>query len=132
MSRCVSWGRLLLILGIATLTTIAQSQKMVHDDVYDRVVTIKGHVEISNPEGKMAASGQYLVFRRSGCKDCLIGTFADQNGDYKILVGQGRYELIVFNPSSVRYDMIAPEQPHFVVATPNLRDTEFNIKLRVK
>lgn len=109
-----------------------QSQKIVKDDVYNRIVTIKGHVEIliNSELGRPVASGQYLVFQRDGCNDCL-GTHADANGDYKILVGPGRYKLIVYKPSPPTYDMIAPGQPRYIDASPNLQDTQFDIKLIV-
>jgi hypothetical protein len=110
-----------------------QNQTIVKNGVYNRMVTIKGHVEIlNNPElGRTPASGAYLVFQRDGCNDCLIGTYADANGDYKIRVGRGRYKLIVYNPSPPTYDMIAPGQPRYVEAAPKLQDTEFDIKLVV-
>ena len=122
-----------LAVTIIGITIVGHSQEIVKDGVYNRMVTIKGHVEIlNNPElGKTAATGQYLVFQRDGCSDCLIGTYADANGDYKIRVGRGRYRLIVYNPSPPTYDMIAPRQPRFIEATPKLEDTEFNIKLVV-
>ena len=124
-------GALATIVGGATIA--GYSQKIVNDGVYNRMVTIKGHVEIlNNPElGRTAASGAYLVFQRDGCSDCLVGTYADVNGDYKIRVGRGRYKLIVYNPSPPTYDMIAPGQPRYVEATPKLQDTEFDIKLVV-
>lgn len=111
----------------------AQSQRIVKDGVYDQMVTIKGHVEIlNNPElGRTAGSGEYLVFQRDACGDCLVGTYADANGDYKIRVGRGRYKLIVYNPSPPTYDMIAADQPRYVDASPKLQDTTFDIKLIV-
>ncbi|HZE69528.1 MAG TPA: hypothetical protein VE135_08410 [Pyrinomonadaceae bacterium] len=115
----------------ATIT--GRSQTIVKDGAYNRMVTIKGHVEIlNNPElGRTAGSGAYLVFQRHGCNDCLVGTYADANGDYKIRVGRGRYKLIVYNPSPPTYDMIAPGQPRYVDASPKLQDTQFDIKLVV-
>lgn len=102
-------------------------------DVYNQIVTIKGKVQLLNhPEyGKVPAGGQYLVFQRDGCKQCLIATKADENGNYKILVGQGKYKVIVYNPSSVRYDMLAPDQPRYVKATSIIEDTEFDINLAI-
>lgn len=123
-----------IVATIVVGATIAgHSQTIVKDGVYNRMVTIKGHVEIlNNPElGRTAGSGAYLVFQRDGCSDCLVGTYADANGDYKIRVGRGRYKLIVYNPSPPTYDMIAPGQPRYVEATPKLQDTEFDIKLVV-
>jgi hypothetical protein len=132
--------KLFTLIAMGTVATIVvgatmagRDQTIVRDGVYNRMVTIKGHVEIlNNPElGRTAGSGEYLVFQRDGCSDCLVGTYADANGDYKIRVGRGRYRLIVYNPSPPTYDMIAPGQPRYVVATPKLRETEFDIKLVV-
>ena len=118
---------------VASVAIAGHSQKIIKDDAYNRMVTIKGHIEIlNNPElGRTAGSGQYLVFQRDGCSDCLVGTYADANGNYKIRVGRGRYKLIVYNPSPPTYDMIAPGQPRYVEASPGLRDTEFEIKVVV-
>ena len=119
--------------AISVVTSLGQGQRIVEDDIYNRLVTIKGHVEIlNNPVlGRTPASGMYLVFQRDGCKNCLVGTFADTNGNYSIRVGLGRYKLIVYNPSPPTYDMIAPDQARYVDAYPRLQDTEFDIKLVV-
>lgn len=122
-----------LIVIVASVTIFARSQKDSEAEVYNQIVTIKGHVEIlNNPEiGRTAGSGEYLVFQRDGCNKCLIATYADANGNYKILVGRGRYKLIVYNPSPPTYDMLAPDQPRYVTATSILQDTRFDIKLVV-
>lgn len=119
--------------AISVVTSLGQGQRIVEDDIYNRLVTIKGHVEIlNNPVlGRTPASGMYLVFQRDGCKNCLVGTFADTKGNYSIRVGLGRYKLIVYNPSPPTYDMIAPDQARYVDAYPRLQDTEFDIKLVV-
>ncbi len=119
--------------AIAGITSFGHGQKIVDDDTYNRMVTIKGHVEIlNNPVlGRTPASGMYLVFQRDGCKNCLVGSYADANGNYSIRVGRGKYKLIVYNPSPPTYDMIAPGQPRYVDAYPKLQDTEFDIKLVV-
>lgn len=117
----------------AVVTSFGYAQKIVEDDTYNRMVTIMGNVEIlNNPElGRTPASGMYLVFQRDGCKNCLVGTYADVKGNYSIRVGRGRYKLIVYNPSPPTYDMIAPDQPRYVEASPGLHDTRFDIKLVV-
>lgn len=122
-----------VVAAISFLTTFGHGQKIVKDDTYNRIVTIKGHVEIlNNPVlGRTPASGMYLVFQRDGCTNCLVGTFADEKGNYSIRVGLGRYKLIVYNPSPPTYDMIAPDQARYVDAYPKLQDTEFDIKLVV-
>ena|SRR4028119_1711520 len=122
-----------LVTVIASVTIFGFSQTIVNDDAYNRMVNITGRVEIlNNPEvGRTAGSGEYLVFQREGCKNCLVGTYADANGNYKIRVGRGRYKLIVYNPSPPTYDMIAPDQPRYVNATSVLQDNVFDIKLVV-
>jgi hypothetical protein len=128
-------GGFLVMVVVAAAMIGATSSKLSssNDDIYNQIVIIKGTVQILNhPElGKTPASGQYLVFQHNGCKQCLVATFADANGNYKIYVGRGRYKVIVQNPAPPTYDMIAPGQPRYVEATPGLRDTEFDIKLVV-
>lgn len=121
------------IAAIGVITNFGHGQRIVDDDTYNRMVTIKGHVEIlNNPVlGRTPGSGMFLVFQREGCKNCLVGTFADAKGNYSIRVGLGRYKLIVYNPSPPTYDLIAPDQSRYVDAYPKLQDTEFDIKLVV-
>lgn len=115
------------------ITSFGYGQKIVKDDTYNRMATIVGYVEIlNNPElGRTPGSGMYLVFQRDGCRDCLVGTYADEKGNYSIRVGRGRYKLIVYNPSPPTYDMIAPGQDRHVEVSPGLHDTRFDIKLVV-
>lgn len=129
----VSAAATIFLAVVAVITSSGHSQRVVNDDIYNRMVTIRGRVEIlNNPAlGRTPGSGMYLVFQRAGCKNCLVGTFADAQGNYSIRVGLGRYKLIVYNPSPPTYDMIAPGQPRYVDAYPKLHDTEFDIKLVV-
>ena len=103
-------------------------------DVYNEIGIVKGQVRIlNNPEiGDTPASVMYLVFQRVGCKRCLIGTFADLDGNYKLFLGKGKYELIIFQPSRPIYDLLAPDQPRFVQVVPGTIDTIFNIRLTLK
>ena len=121
------------VITAGVLTSSSYGQKVVADDAYNRMVTITGHVELlNNPAlGRTPASGIYLVFQRTGCRDCLVGTYADEKGNYSVRVGRGRYRLIVYNPSPPEYDMVAPGQPRYVDAYPKLQDTKFDIKLVV-
>jgi hypothetical protein len=123
----------ILLVTVAGVTIFGHIRKHEDDDVYNQIVTIKGNVQILNhPElGKTAASGQYLVFQRVGCKQCLVAVNADVNGNYQVLLGRGRYKIIVRNPSPPTYDMLAPDQPRYVTATSVLQDTRFDINLVV-
>lgn len=80
-----------------------------------RLVIIQGKLTVINhPElGKVPASGT-VIFQKVGCNSCYIGANADIDGNYKILVGDGKYKVIVRNPSSPEFDMLAPEQERFI------------------
>ena len=80
----------------------------------------------------------YLVFQREGCKDCLIGTHADIDGNYKIFIGIGKYKLIVQEKNcgvvSVGdcpgHNLLAAEQEQTLVVERGRRyGAEFNISL---
>lgn len=110
-----------------------------HPDDYvsdGRIVQIKGTVTIRNhPElGVTPASFTGIVFRREGCRDCLVVVNTDENGRYQVLLGQGRYKIIKrggsggLNPT---YDMLAPDQPRIIEARRSPYPTEFDIRIVV-
>lgn len=121
----------LIFLTSVVLYSTAFAQSRDESEVYNQMATIKGHVEIlNNPEiGKTAGTGIFIVFQRVDCRKCLVGIFADVNGDYRVRVGQGKYKVIVYNPSPPTYDMLAPDQPRFVTANSIIVDTVFDINL---
>ena len=141
--------RILLAISILAITSYAlvayaqKSRSCSEKDfnAYDRIERVKGKVTILNHPtlGKTAGSGLYLVFRREGCEDCLIGTNADADGNYSILVGVGKYKLIVQDPRCEVsgegcncYNMLAGNQSEFVNVEKGRRyDAEFNIDITV-
>ena len=82
----------------------------------ERLVIIKGKATIINHPtlGETPDSGGTIVFQKVGCNSCYIGTNADIDGNYKISVGDGKYKVIVRNPSSPEFDMLVPEQERFI------------------
>lgn len=122
----------LLLSSFAALALIRLSGRS-DEDVYNQIVTIKGNVTILNhPEiGKTAASGMYLVFQRDGCRQCLVATRADLEGNYQILVGRGRYKVIVRNPSPPTYDLLAPDQLRYIEANSLVQSNQFDIQLKL-
>jgi hypothetical protein len=106
---------------------------------YDgRIQQVKGRVVFIDKNGeKTPASGQYLVFQRVDCKDCLVATYSDGNGNYKILLGVGRYKLIVqFKNCGVvavedcaGYNYLSDDQPQYLVVERGTYGPEFNIEL---
>ena len=88
-----------------------------NNDLYpERLVIIQGKATILNHPnlGKTPDSNGTIIFQRVGCSSCFIGTDADSNGNYKIAVGDGKYKVIVRNPSSPEFDMLAPDQERFI------------------
>ena len=131
MKRRIHIAVVALVVAMCVTASYVYSQRLVDDpEVYNKIAIVRGHVEWKKKSAEpLVGSGAYLVFQRVGCDKCLVGTYADANGDYKILVGRGRYELIVYNPSGPAYDLIAPGQPRYVDAVPGLKETKFDIKL---
>ena len=104
------------------------------DDVFNEIVLIKGHVTILNhPElGRTAGNGVYLVFQREGCRNCLIATSTDMDGNYQILGGRGRYKVIsryARGGGAPSYDMLAPDQPRYVNTQNIVNGQTFDIKI---
>lgn len=109
--------------------------------VYDgRIQQVKGKVVyLDGDHGKTPASGQYLVFQRDGCKDCLVATHTDREGNYKIFLGIGKYKLIVqfkncgYAPTEdcVGYNYLSANQPQYLTIKRGLHGPEFNIELVV-
>ena len=94
------WLFLFVVSSCAVNSAYGQKSKLyseADDKVYNQIQQVKGKVIILNhPDlGKTPGSGQYLVFQRNGCKDCLVATYADGEGNYKLYLGVGKYKLIV-------------------------------------
>ena len=85
-------------------------------DTPERLVVIKGIVTILNhPDlGKIPDSGRTIIFQKVGCNSCYVGTNADADGKYKIMVDDGKYKIIARNPSSPEIDLLAPDQEKFI------------------
>ena len=100
-----------------------------------RLVVIQGKAMITNfPGGEIAATSETLIFRKAGCELCFVGANVDKDGNYKILVADGKYEIIVRNPSSPEADWLAPDQKRFIdtdtESDPN-SVVKFDIKIKM-
>jgi hypothetical protein len=130
---------LVIFLMAIRVSANAQTLPRSHPDDYvadGRIVQIKGKATILNhPEiGKTPVSFTGIVFRREGCRDCLIVVNTDANGEYQVSLGQGRYRIIMrggsggLNPT---YDMLAPDEPRIVEAKRGPYPTVFDIRIVV-
>jgi hypothetical protein len=139
----------LLMISLTLGTGLVFSQKskpysVADEYVYDgRIRRVKGKVNILNHPtlGKTPASGEQLIFQRDGCKDCLVGTNADADGNYDILLGVGKYRLIAeYKNCGVAgvedcggYNLLASDQEEYLVVYKGYPYgvIEFNINLVV-
>ncbi len=134
-NRILALGAVAVLLA-ATAGVYAQDWARPHPDdyVFNGVVIIKGHVTILN-QPEVRASGMYLVFRREGCKKCLVATWTDAEGNYQTLVGRGRYKVISRDArggGAPSYDILAPEQPRFIDAQNIMQGETFDIKVVIR
>lgn len=85
-------------------------------DFPERLVIVKGKaVIINHPDlGVTPANSEVVIFQKVGCNSCYVRANVDFDGNYKISVGDGKYKIIVRNPSSPEFDMLAPGQERFI------------------
>ena len=138
------YGLILVLVFVCTVSS-AYGQKSkpyseADGEVYDgRIQQVKGKVVyLNHPDlGKTPASGQYLVFQREGCKDCLVATHTDGEGNYKIFLGVGKYKLIVqfkncgYAPTEdcSGDNYLSANQPQYLTVERGPYGPEFNIEL---
>jgi hypothetical protein len=139
-------NELKLILFFVFVCTVGsaygQKSKPYSDDdakVYDgRIQQVKGKVVyLEKNHEKIPAAGQYLVFQRDGCKDCLIGTRTDGEGNYELFLGVGKYKLIVqfkncgYAPTEdcAGDNYLSANQPQYLTVERGPYGPEFNIEL---
>jgi hypothetical protein len=99
-----------------------------------RLVIISGKAVLVNaPGGEMPATGETIIFQKAGCDSCFVAARVDQNGLYSILVGDGKYKVIVRNPSDPAKDWLAPDQERFIdTGSVNSPVSTFNFPVRIK
>ena len=122
------------VLGTLFGICLSQAYGQGNSAVYNSLGHLKGTVWISNHPtlGKTPANFFELVFRRVGCNKCLVGTRTDIDGKYDLILGEGRYEIIVFSPSTPIYDLIAPNQPRMVKVSSGIMETQFDVLLKLQ
>jgi hypothetical protein len=81
----------------------------------------------------MPATTETLIFQKVGCDACLVGATVDQEGNYEVLVSDGKYKIIVRNPSSPEVDWLAPNQERFVdTGSPNSPNSVFTFDIKIR
>jgi hypothetical protein len=136
-SDFVSRSRSILLVGTFILCASASMPMVMCQekaDVYKRIGILKGQVRFVNHHdlGDTPANNLYIVFQRVGCGNCLFGIWTDINGNYEVFLGQGRYRIIVEQPSPPVYDLLDAEQRRVVRVRANGVENTFNVRLRLK
>ena len=82
------------------------------DEVPRRLVIIMGRATYSDEVSKkdIPASGQTIIFRKTGCSGCFTAATTDNEGNYRILVGDGVYQVIARDPASPNVDLLEKDQ----------------------
>jgi hypothetical protein len=124
----------LLAMALLLIPAVSRSSHSHEDDqLYNQFVTIRGAVKVTEPQTKKTSIpvGTALIFQRLDCKRALVVAVTDENGEYKLRVGKGKYRVIVRNCGIVNqpYDCIAPDQPRVVDASNTIRDNVFDVRL---
>lgn len=99
------------------------------------LVVIKGKATIINfpNRGEVPATTETLIFQKVGCEDCFVGARVDIDGNYKLLVGGGKYKIIVRNPTVPEVDLLAPDQPRIIdTGSENSPTTVFDFDIKIK
>src|SRR6185503_16510509 len=111
---------LLIVLLTCSSPFVPRDENCTSPDAYGdrtpkRLVVIQGNATIINfPDGPLPASSETLIFKKAGCESCFVGANVDKDGKYRILVADGKYEVIVRNPSSPEKDWLAPDQKRLI------------------
>lgn len=135
LRSCVIVASIMIIVAVASGAKYSQNDAASDEDAYYNTVIIKGAVTILNHPtlGKTPGSSTFLVFQRTDCKQGIIGTWTDVNGNYQIHVSPGRYKLIVRDGKREKEtrDVLAPNQQRFIDAGQPGAITNFNIEIFV-
>ncbi|HKO96608.1 MAG TPA: hypothetical protein VJU86_06440 [Pyrinomonadaceae bacterium] len=121
----------LLSMGSRNACSSAQGHS---DSLPARLVVIKGKATIINFPGRenMPATSNTLIFQKAGCDSCFVGANADSEGNYRILVSDGKYKIIVRNPSNPGPDWLAPNQERFVdTGSENSPNSEITFDIKI-
>ena len=135
-----------LILGVLFIWTVGsafgQKNRPYSEsdaEVYDgRVQQVSGKVVfLERDHKKVPASGQELVFRRDGCKDCIWIAHTDSEGNYKVFLGIGRYKIIIewkncgYAPTEdcAGHNYLSTNQPEYLTVERGPISPTFDIEL---
>ena len=128
--KTTSFGIISMAFGIAIFFS-SPTTSSCNDDILNSFVTIEGTVRTKEPEtGKVSTPvGQSLIFQRIDCKKCLQVAVTDENGFYKLRVGEGKFRLIVPEDREKGGSSLDPGQPDIVNALNKLSSNTFDVKL---
>jgi len=106
------------------------------DEIVSDMVLVRGTIEIVNHPslGRTPASNQWIFFRRTDCKQCVVGVKADLDGKYQVYLWRGKYKIVCADErggGEPPVDLLARDQPRFFEASKVDSPLDLNIKLAV-
>lgn len=102
-----------------------------------RLVSIRGKATMTfdRSDREVPATTETLIFQKVGCESCFIGTEVNSDGSYEILVGDGKYRIVVVRPSAPEEDLLAPGQERFIDTETSYNSTgtfTFDVKIKAR
>jgi len=133
----INYAVLIFIMLYAGSTCYAQRTSVrVHPDehLYENLFTIAGKMEILNHPtlGRIPASNEGFLLQRIGCKPCVVGVITDNDGNYSVTVGRGKYRVINregFGGGKPSFDRFSPKQQRIVDASKGKRQIQLNLEI---
>ncbi len=104
------------------------------DQLYNKVGTLVGHVEIENHPtlGKTPCRNCQFLLVRVDCSRCALLLTTDSEGDYSCRVSFGRWKVVMTDRrewSTRVIDMLSPTQPRVVDVSSPLDKKRFDIQV---
>ena len=135
----MKYKNLIIILLVCTfflIFSLAERKPKKDDKVYNHLAYIFGHVEIINHStlGITPARNVQIVFQRKDCERCAFEISTDNNGDYRLRVGEGVYYVLmrdVQEGPAPSVDMLAPDQPRTVTVKKWIDGIKFDIRIKL-
>ena len=109
-----SYVQMLVLLLSVAAAPLARAQ--LDTELYNAVGTVSGHIElIDHPRlGRTPCGHCEFLVQRVDCRRCIVYVKADENGDYSVRVGLGKWKVIMkarFEGTSSEYNLLAKGQP---------------------
>jgi hypothetical protein len=123
----------LILLGLSHYGVYSQTSKKTAAYVSSRIVWIKGKVvtKVADEERFVPVSYLTIYFQRVDCKECIIAARTNDNGEYLVMVGKGKYRVFVFDTdeNNLSFDVVAAKQKRIIDAQNQNSGERFDVEI---